>query len=84
MTATPDHSTSDPGSEDTAAHVCRVRGHLGDALSSTAGLLDLLTAGLAEDDRHTAYQNAQAAELPDEHGEHDEHDDHNGLDGGGS
>ena len=80
MTTTPDHSTSDPGSEDTAAHVCRVRGHLGDALSSTAGLLDLLTAGLTEDDRrtaHQAHQAARAAGLPDEHG------DHNVSDGGG-
>ena len=77
MTATPDHDTSDPGSEDTGEHVCRVRGHLGDAVASTAGLLDLLTAGLAEDDRHTAHQNARAAALPDEHG------DHNVSDGGG-
>ena len=81
MTATPDHAT-DPGSEDTAEHVCRVRGHLGDAVSSTAGLIDLLTAGLAEDDRHTAHQNAQAAELPA--GLPGELRDSNGLDGGGS
>ncbi len=78
MTATPDHSTSDPGSDTTAAHVSRVRGHLGDAVSSTAGLLDLLTAGLAEDDRHTAHQNTRAAGMPDEHG------DHNVSAGGGS
>ena len=43
-------------------------------MSSTADQLDLLTAGLAEDDRHTAHQ---AAGLPDEHG------DHNVSDGGG-
>ena len=76
MTATPDHATTDPGSDNTAQCVSRVRGHIGDAVSSTAGLIDLLTAGLAEDDRHTAHQNAQAAELPaglpDEHGEHDD------------
>ena len=78
MTTTPDQPTSDSGSEDTAAHVCRVRGHLGDAVSSTTGLIDLLTAGLAEDDRHTAHQNTVAAGLPDEH------DDHNVSDGGGS
>ena len=78
MTTTPDHSTTGPGSEDTGEHVCRVRGHLGDAVSSTAGLLDLLTAGLAEDDRHTAHQAHQAAELTGEHG------DHNVSYGGGS
>ena len=81
MTATPDHPTSDPGSEDTSEHVYRVRGHIGDAVASTASLLDLLTAGLAEDDRHTAHQahqNTVAAGLPDEHG------DHNVSDGGGS
>ena len=61
MTATPDHSTSDPGSDTTAEHVCRVRGHLGDAVASTAGLLDLLTAGLAKDDRHRAHQAHLAA-----------------------
>ena len=81
MISTPDHDTSDPGSDTPAEHVCRVRGHLGDAVASTAGLLDLLTAGLAEDDRQQTHQNAQAAGLPDEHDEHDEHD---VSDGGGS
>ena len=81
MTTTPDHDASDPGSDNTAQCVSRVRGHIGDAVSSTAGLLDLLTAGLAEDDRHTAHQAHQAHQatgLPDEHG------DHNVSDGGGS
>ena len=83
---TPDHDTTDPGSEDTGAHVCRVRVHLGAAVASTAGLLDLLTAGLAEDDRHQTHQNARAAGLPAglPAGMPDEHGDHNVSDGGGS
>ena len=45
MTAAPDH-----GADTTPAHILRVRGQIGDAAASTSDLLDLLTAGLAEDD----------------------------------
>lgn len=36
----------------TPPHLSRVRGQIGAAAASTSDLLDLLTAGLAEDERH--------------------------------
>ena len=56
MTAAPDH-----GADTTPAHISRVRGQIGDAAASTSDLLDLLTAGLAEDDRHPGDQTTRAA-----------------------
>lgn len=46
MTTNPDHHPP-------ADHVSRVRGQIGAAAACSSDLLDLLTAGLAEDDRHT-------------------------------
>lgn len=47
--------------------VSRVRGHIGAAAASTSDLLDLLTLGLAEHDRHsTPSQPPPATPDPDE------------------
>ncbi len=49
MADTPEH----PSAPDPAGHVSRVRAEVGAAAATTSDLLDLLTAGLAEDDEHT-------------------------------
>ncbi len=49
MPDTPEH----PSAPDRAGHVSRVRAQIGAAAAATSDLLDLLTAGLAEDDEHT-------------------------------
>jgi len=45
----------------TPPHISRVRAQIGAAAAATSDLLDLLTAGLAEDDRHTPPDPAPAA-----------------------
>jgi len=76
MTAAPDH-----GADTTPAHISRVRGQIGDAAASTSDLLDLLTAGLAEDDRHPGDQTTRAAHDNNRRGHQLGHD--NVPDGGG-
>lgn len=49
---------------DPAPHVSRVRGQVAAAAASAGDLLDLLSAGLAEDDRHTTSGPPPAA-VPD-------------------
>jgi len=83
MTTTPDHRPGAPDDHPGAEHVSRVRGQIGAAAASTRDLLDLLTAGLAEDERHTR-SGQPPATSHDRNERDDEAGDSHSRDGGGS